>query len=271
MAFVLSGCSGLFYQPTPYLYAHPKAKGTQFEDIWFTQGDGLNLHAWHLKRDLKKFPKSKGLLLFFHGNAQNLSSHFLQLNWLTKFGYEVFIFDYRGYGLSDGSPNQAGVNRDSLAALNYAYKLVQKDQHPKFIVYTQSLGGTIGMRAIQEWEQKQKIDLLVLDSTFMSYRGQVQNIMKSTMLLWPFLPFSYFLFSDEYTAKPAMERLKMPVLVIHGMKDPVVIYKNGEEIFSALKTKKWFWKIEDGYHIDVFFRHQKKYRKDFLDFLKKEL
>lgn len=262
------GCSSVFYFPTSYFYADPKKHDINYKDIDFISTDGTKLHGWLLSSDKTK--KKKGLILHFHGNAQNLTSHWMNLGWLTKSGYDIFIFDYRGYGLSKGQANQQGLNKDSIAALNWAYE--KQKSYPKFIVYGQSLGGAVSMRALKDFEHRDEIDLFVLDSTFISYQSIAFDKVKNAGVLMVISPLTYILVSDEYAARKFVSKIEIPTLVIHGKKDMVVPYKFGEEIFSKLETKKkWWWSIDDGGHTDVFWPKNLKYRTKFTTFLEESI
>jgi len=263
---IFSGCSSFFYFPSKVFYADPKNSGIDYQDIDFKSTDGTELHGWFIFDKLTA-KKKKGLIIFFHGNAQNLTSHWLNIGWIVKEGFDVFIFDYRGYGLSKGSPNQQGLNKDSLAALAWAHE--RSKDYPKFIVYGQSLGGAVSMRALQDFDYRKDINLLVLDSTFISYQKIAFDKLRHAGILLPLSPLAYLLVSDEYAARKFVKKIDIPTLVIHGVKDPVVPYKFGQEIFSELTVKKkWWWSIEDGTHTDVFYPHHKSYREKFLEFLK---
>ena len=124
--FLFSSCSNLFYQPNKFLYSDPHQFKYQFTNVKIPSTDGVVLHAWHFK-NISKI-KTKGVVLFFHGNAQNISSHYYSIAWLSKHGYEVVVVDYRGYGLSTGKPNQKGVNQDALAALKYSHEYYKKNK-----------------------------------------------------------------------------------------------------------------------------------------------
>jgi len=263
---ILSSCSGIFYQPTSYFYSDPKQFQIKYDDIDFKSTDGTQLHGWYLHRSDKK-KKSKGLIIFFHGNAQNITAHYLNLAWITKKGYDVFAFDYRGYGLSKGMPNQQGTNKDALAALNYAHARFKKDGHEKFIVYGQSLGGVISLRALQDFKHREDIDLLVQDSTFMSYQKIAFDKLSHAGIFMILSPLAYGLVTDEFGSSRYAPKFKRPTLVIHGTDDFVIPFKFGEEIFETLETKKWFWKVEKGRHIDVFRRDNYAYQKKFIKFL----
>lgn len=264
--FLITSCSNLFYQPSRTFYADPEKYVTKLENIWFSSQDGTELNGWWMPSTVIK---PKGSIVFFHGNAQNISAHFLNLAWITITGYNVFIFDYRGYGQSDGIPNQKGVHEDALAALREGWKLHQKVvPMGKFIVYGQSLGGIISLRAIPDFEQKNKIDLIVQDSTYMSYQEMGFDKLSGNWPTFLFSPLAYVIVSDEYASEKRLKDINNPLLVIAGDKDKIVPAKFGKEIYKkSTSKKKWIWKIEDGDHIDVFVSHGQKYRMEFLKLL----
>lgn len=265
---IFSSCSGIFYHPDSVVYTTPDKFDLKYESVFFKSTNGNKLNAWILPAQGESTP-IKGTVILFHGNAQNLSSHFLSLAWMSLKGYQVIVFDYQGYGKSEGSPNQERLNGDAIAALNYAYNRWKNGGGDKFIVYGQSLGGVISLRALKDFAFSDKISLLVLDSTFMSYKDVAFNKMTSILLAWPFSPLAYLLFSDEYAASKVLNDIPaIPTLVIHGTDDNVIEFKNGYKIFAEIKTPiKWFWKIDGGAHIDVFFNHDKIYRDKFIKLL----
>jgi fermentation-respiration switch protein FrsA (DUF1100 family) len=261
-----TSCTSLFYQPDPYLYAHPKTLGLEYDDLFFYSDDGTRLHSWYL-RSKKNIPK-KGFVFFFHGNAQNLSSHMMNIQWIVDHGYDVLIWDYRGYGISKGKSSSSGIYRDTKAAYTHAHNIFKNNNYPKFIVYAQSLGGNIALRGYQDFPHKKDISLLVLDSTFMSYQKIAADILRQTWVGYVLSPLAYVLVSDKYATNKAAKNVKTPTLVVHGTKDRVVPYKFGKDLYENLSAKpKWMWTIEDGIHIDVFYAHEKKYQKKFLKLL----
>ena len=255
LGFLVS-CTSLIYQPDRYLHADPHAYGINFQEYYVRSYDGTRLLAWDLK---SKTPNPENLVLMFHGNAQNLSSHVFNLTWMLDKKTDVVIFDYRGYGLSEGTPYPKGVLEDGIKFLQLAYDKFKAGNYKRFIIYTQSLGGTIAMRALEEVPWRNEISLLVLDSTFRSPQEVAGS--KTHGLLW-------WLVSSEYTADKELTHLTMPLLVIHAPNDPVVPFKFGAQLFAkAPSTKKTFWKIDDGYHGDVFFVKKGAYREQFITFL----
>jgi hypothetical protein len=210
---------------------------------------------------------SLGTILHFHGNAQNLSSHFLMLSWIAEYGYDLFIFDYRGYGQSTGAPSQDGIYLDSMAGMQKGYEFSLENKSP-LIVYGQSLGGNVALRAIVDFSYKDQIKLLILDSTFASYQKMAWDKLTSAWILIPFSPLAYVFFSDKYASGLILNKLPpIPTLVIHGTNDLVVPFKFGQELYSKIETQKWFWKIENGTHTDAFFRNEHNYKEDFIKFL----
>ncbi len=216
----------------------------------------------------QKLP-SKGTIVFFHGNAENLSSHFLNLAWITHEGYNLFIFDYRGYGASEGSVNQKGIYEDSFAALEKGHDLhLKTSPQGKFIVYGQSLGGIVSLRALADWQYTNKVNLIVQDSTFTSYQDIAFDKLKGFWLTFLISPLAYVLVSDEFASDKIISKIKNPLLVISGEKDFVVPFKFSQELYKNSKSeRKWFWEIKDGRHSDVFAFNEFKYRKQFLLFL----
>lgn len=257
--FAFGGCSHLFYHPTKEEYTTPDKFLVSYENVYFETSDGHQLHAWKMLADFSEHKNKmvKGTILFFHGNAENLSSHFLHLAWLTKFGYQVLIFDYRGFGRSPGKPDQVGLYQDALAAFDYSFKWHQKTAPTAFyIVYAQSLGGIVAARAMVDFPHKDKIDLLVLDSTFSSYQNIAFHKLSRSWIFTLLSPLAYIVVSDKMESKSHLPKLApTPLLVIHGDQDMAVPYQFGEEIFSLYPGKnKWFWSIPGGQHTDIFFR-----------------
>jgi fermentation-respiration switch protein FrsA (DUF1100 family) len=237
----LYGCNHLFYFPERVEYLTPEKVKLKYEDHFFPSGEE-KLHMW-------KIPAASserlGKILHFHGNAQNISTHFLFSAWMARFGFDVYIFDYRGYGKSSGKPEREGLVDDGKAAIEYVAALDQKN----FYILAQSLGGAVAVPAVALSDQTDKIRALVLDSTFGSYRMMAQDKIANFWLTWPLQWPLSFLVSDEFSPNDYIESLQMPVLFVHGTGDYVVPYEMGQDLFNRLKTnKKDFWSIEGAPH-----------------------
>lgn len=236
-----SGCASLMYQPDHNLYFEPQANGYTPEEVRYKTSDGVELYAWLFRAE-----NAKGTIIQFHGNSQNLSSHYASLVWLTHYGYNLFTFDYRGYGRSKGSPNPLGLYLDALASLEQASKL----NTGKLIIYAQSMGVPVALRSVSE--SKLKIDLLVLDSGFTSYKQIYSSTMQKIWFLWPFSLIPYLTISDEYAGTDYVSTITIPTLVIHDKHDPVVSFDLGFDMFDKLNYSKSMWITDLGEHVAVF-------------------
>ncbi len=246
----LVSCSNLAYQPSSQKYFDPSQFKLTYEELQFPSKQGPKLTGWFFPAATKEV---KGTIIQFHGNAENISTHFLSLAWVVYEGYNLFTFDYQSYGNSEGKATQEGTYLDALAALEEGYELNQTRGGKKFVVYGQSLGGNICARALVDFKYKDKVTLLVQDSTFSSYKKIALNRVASVWFLWPISPLGYFLVSDEYASAKVINKIRTPVLVIVGKKDSIVPEKFGKQIYKQLKSeKKWLWKFPEGRHIDIF-------------------
>ncbi|MBI1860969.1 MAG: alpha/beta fold hydrolase [Deltaproteobacteria bacterium] len=180
----------------------------------------------------------RGLIVQFHGNAANLTAHAPAVSWLAGEGYDVVAFDYRGYGLSSGTPTREGLVQDGAAVLKYFVDHIP--ECPRHIVIGQSLGGAVSGPSIVH--SGVTVDALVLDSTFPSYRRIARQKLGS---LWPTWLFQWplsFLVSDSEALEDYFDRLTMPVVVLAGDRDKVVPKTWSEEIFEKLPAgRKQLW------------------------------
>jgi len=244
--------------PPEKMNQHPR-------EIFFKNEDGITLHGWHFINSLNP-KKPKAVIVFFHGNAQNISSHYLTLLWVLKHGYDFFIFDYQGYGQSAGEPTPKGTIKDGKAALIWT-----RDHFPgtPMVVFAQSLGGAIGLRSVGEIGSQLPIKLMVADSTFYSYKVVARRVLAKHWLTWILQPFTYLVLSDTYAPEDYIEKIApIPILVIHGDKDQVVPFEMGEKVFALAKEPKEFWAVPGGLHTDVFWKDDDTNKKRFLQKLK---
>ena len=259
----LAGCAdGLYYYPDRKAYGFP----SQYEDIYFRSADGTRLHAWLVPA--KRHPPL-GTVIHFHGNAQNLSSHYGFVDWLPDAGFQVFAFDYRGYGQSTGKPDRAGIHDDALAALRL---IADRAGQEKLLVIGQSLGAAIAVAALAE-ESAPEAAAVVLESPFASYRGIARDVLGSVPVLgWLKTPLSYLLVTEQGSPDALIGKLApTPILIIHGTDDPVVPYTQGWRLYEAAKEPKTFRTIEDGQHTEALTRFGKRYQPLVAEFFKAAL
>ncbi len=267
-ALSLSACSSVLYQPDRNLYHLPKNLGLQATEIELAAPSGNKIYAWFFPAVTQNGKTPKGTILQFHGNAENMSSHYLSLAWTINRGYNLFVFDYEGYGKSTGSPSQETTVQDGLLALKKALELHQLSNAKRFIVFGQSLGGAIAARALADFKDSSRIDYLVLDSTFYSYRRVASGFLSQHWITWPISWLPWILVSDEYSAENSLKNCKWPLLVIHDREDPIVPFDNGEKLFEIANCpKKEFWALQKGRHIGVFSADAPEYREKFMNLL----
>jgi len=251
---LLSSCSSLLYYPSRNLYVPPSEIHLSPEEVWLPVEKDIQLFAWYFHtRQSNSNTAPKAVFIQFHGNAENISAHYMNLVWVLNQGYDLFTFDYRGYGRSsDVKPNPQNTVEDGIKAIRWVH---QKYPNLPIVIVGQSIGGAIALRAAYELRKEIPILLIVADSTFLSYKEAGSSVLSHSWLTWPFQWLSYLVLSDSYApGNHVAELAPTPLLVIHGSKDQVIDFKLGEEIFAIAKEPKEFWKVENGRHIDVFSR-----------------
>ena len=248
LAMALGGCvSGMFYYPTRETYATPAAAGLAFQEVQFTSRDGTSLTGWFIPAR----GAATGTVVHLHGNAQNMSSHFTFVHWLPTRGFNLFVFDYRGYGASAGKPERRGIYEDSLAAIEHV--LARPDVDPaRVVVLGQSLGGANAL-AVLGREGTHGVRAVVADSAFFSYRSIVEDKIRAMPGLSVLRgPLSRLLISDEFSPGPAVDRIApVPVLFLHGMADRVVPASHSQRLYDAAKEPKTLWLVPGADHTEA--------------------
>lgn len=243
-----SACNHLYYYPDSEEYRSPDSYTFPVSEVYIPRPSKEPLHAW-VMNDAKD---SKGFILHFHGNAQNLTAHAGFSDWFAKEGYTVLIFDYSGYGKTPGKPSQDVLIEDSRAVARYVLAN-EKWQKLPFIVFAQSLGGAVAVTTLAEDEAFAKaVDLLVVESSFDSYRNLARAKMLFSPLTWLLSPLTYLLIDDYRSPADAIAKLKMPKIIVHGSADQVVFFKSGKALYEAASPPKEFWEIPFGNHTEGF-------------------
>lgn len=243
-----------FYFPTHDQPATPENWGFLYEDVNFKSADGTKLHGWFLKA---KGLKTKGTVVFSHGNAGSLGHHLGFVTWLADAGYQVFMYDYRGFGKSGGVLNRDGMVQDVKAAFLYVSgrKDVQKD---KIISYGHSLGGAKSVAALAEMQPK-GLRAIVIDGAFSSYQAMAKLFAGEL---------GTELISDEFSPKDYISKISgTPLLVVHGDKDQVVPFSQGKQLFDLANEPKTLFEVKEGTHADSLSRDEGAYRKKMLAWL----
>ena len=200
----------------------------------------------------------RGVALQFHGNAENMTSHYRFQLWLLFEGWDVLTFDYRGYGMSEGSTSDLeGIKDDGRAAIEWADKIAQEKNLP-LIIFGQSLGASIAISSLTETSAS-RLKLLVVDSAFYSFTSIAQEKLSSVWLLWPFQGLGWLAVSNDLSAGPKLEktsnreRFMTPAIFLHSVNDPVVSNHQGEKLYAVYPGEKQRWTTFEPGHANTLF------------------
>lgn len=219
------------------------------QDVYFKSKDGTKLHGWYFPPLDQKEPAA--VIVHFHGNAENLTTHFFSLYEAPSRGFAYLTFDYRGYGQSEGHPNPKGVIEDGIAAIQWMHM-----KHPRkpLVIFAQSLGGAIAFRSVAEVKNDVPISLMLVDSTFADYRSQARSLFSNSALTYLFQPFAWLLADNSESPKQDIARVSpIPLIVVHGDNDHVVDPSMGRDVFARAKEPKEYWEIPGGHHLQFMF------------------
>ncbi len=243
----LAGCDSYFFYPSKDHLPNPALERVAHEDVFFRTPDGVRLHGWLLRPQ----GEARGTVLFLHGNAENVSTHVNSVLWLALSGYRVFLFDYRGYGKSEGKPTMAGVHTDALAAIEALLGMSAAGE--RVAVLGQSLGGAVAVYAVANASHRDRIAALAIDSAFSGYREIAREKVGGISVLKLLRSPLSRLVTDRYSPRFWIGRIApIPLLVIHGDADPVVPAAHGERLFGLAGEPKTLWIVPGAGHIQAF-------------------
>ena len=249
MLLFLTGCNHFLYQPTSYIYVNTKKLKFPPEEIKVNSGNGQKLIAWLFRGNSNGEKQNRPTILFFHGNGQNLSAHFLGLYWILEEGYDFLIFDYPGYGGSEGEPTQAGT----VESGHVFYKWLKENKPGPIVIFGQSLGGAVAMQVAQQLNHDESLCLVAVDSTFASYKTAARSTLAKNWFTWPIQWLGWLLITDTEAPKKSIGKISpVPMIVIHGKKDEIISHELGEEVFELAGDPKEFWSVDEGRHISNF-------------------
>jgi fermentation-respiration switch protein FrsA (DUF1100 family) len=222
------------YFPDRDLVADPAYVGLPFEEISFAASDRVQLHGWFV-------PGEKEVTwLWFHGNAGNISHRLENLKLLhDELGVSVFLFDYRGYGRSEGTPSEEGTYRDGEAALAYLRSRADVDSD-RIIYFGRSLGAGVAV----ELAVRHPPFALILESP-------IPSIAELARRHYPFLPV-WPLLRTKYDSLAKIDKIAVPLLVLHGDRDDVVPFAAGRKLFEAANEPKEFYTVRGAGHNDTY-------------------
>lgn len=224
----------IYFPPRfPDGFAPPENYGLRAEEVWITTQDGVRLNAWFVPAESAK------VILVFHGNAENIGHGLGRLKVLSRLGVNLLALDYRGYGKSEGSPDESGVYRDADAAYRYAVE-ARRFRPQDVVVYGQSLGGAVAIDLAARHESGG----LIVESSFTSAREMARRTFR--------IPFFEYLPKSRFDSVTKITRVRTPVLIVHGNRDTVIPFAMGEALYRAAPEPKTFLPVEGAGHDDVF-------------------
>ena len=230
MAILYFFQSHYVYFPEREIILTPDKIGLSYEPVSFAALDGPKLSGWFVPA-----ADSRGVVLFCHGNGGNISHRLELIALLRELGLSTFIFDYRGYGQSEGKPNERGTYNDAEAAWQYLTERRQV-RPDKIVVFGESLGGAVASYLARRHTPK----ALILQSTFTSFRDLAAKF-------YPYLPVR-LLARFDYNTIAHLRGVRCPVLVVHSRDDEMIPFGQGRRLFEAAKEPKEFLAISGSHN-----------------------
>jgi hypothetical protein len=222
--------------------------GLSYQSVQLTTSDQLRLDAWYIPAEESHFT-----VLFCHGNAGNISHRLDTLKIFHDLGLGCLIFDYRGYGRSEGRPSEHGLYRDAYAGWVW---LTERQQVPpdRILLFGRSLGGSVAARLAVDLSRRNMPDPagLVLESSFSSVIDMGKHY-------YPWLPIGWFA-RFKFDTVESVQSVHCPVLVIHSPEDEIVPFQLGQKIYESANQPKRFAQIR-GSHNDGFMEDFQTYKR----------
>lgn len=224
------------YFPSQFPHGNwqPETYGLKAEDCFFVTTDSVRLHGWFFRVD-----NAKATLLWCHGNAGNITHRLDNISKLLPLGIDVFIFDYRGYGKSEGQPSEEGIYNDALAAYDYLTRMRGVDSS-SVILFGRSLGAVVAIQVAA----KRTCRGLIVESGFSSAKDMARE-------LFSVVPVHLFL-ESKFDAISKISAIHVPVLFVHGTNDRTVPIHLGKKLFEQANEPKSFYEIPGADHNDTY-------------------
>ncbi|MEZ4598258.1 MAG: alpha/beta hydrolase [Syntrophotaleaceae bacterium] len=238
--------------PDRTLHATPAAAGLTYEEVRFPASDGVSLHGWYLPGD-----SGKPLVLFAHGNAGNLSHRIDNLAGFHRLGLPVFIFDYRGYGRSEGRPSEKGTYADMRGALAWLKKQGWKTE--QMIYFGRSLGAAVALNLALEEPPAG----LVMESAFTSVAEMGWHLQPMTYAL-----LGWWAISSRYDNLAKIGGLRSPLLLFHGEDDTIVPPEMARQLLEKAPSPKSLYLIPGADHNDPYYIDDSDYWRQWQEFIK---
>ncbi len=247
LTLCLGGCTQLFFFPMREHVRTPSQLELKYEDVYIRASDGAWLHSWFLPAE----GEVRGTVLFMHGNAENVSTHIGSVFWLPSRGFNVLLYDYRGYGRSWDVPDLDAIIDDVDDVLDYLFQRQDIDLH-RVVVYGQSLGAAVTVTGVARSEHKSRLKAVILESGFSDFQGIAREKMSESWLLWPLQwPLSLTINGRHHPLEAVADLAPVPVLLIHGKEDHIIPWHHSQQLYEAAREPKDLWLFEGAGHINA--------------------
>jgi fermentation-respiration switch protein FrsA (DUF1100 family) len=244
--------SAYIYHPRPDWGFTPQALDLPFEDVDFRSADGTRLSGWYVPAK----GAARGVMLFCHGNTGNISNEAGPIGLFTDLGFDFFLFDYRGFGKSEGAPDEKGIAADADAAWDYLVK-VRKVDPSRIVICGRSFGAAVAIPLAVRHTPK----ALIVEAAFTSLADIGER-------LHPFFPVRLLL-RARYDSVSKLPKVRCPVLVAHSREDELIPFEFGRKLFAAAPEPKEFLEITGPHNNKDDFVSQATYRRGVSKFLDK--
>lgn len=252
-----NGGNQLFYFPTRDEPSTPAAWGLKYESVDFKSADGTKLHGWFIPAKNKAARDARATVVFSHGNAGSISYHLGFCAWFAEAGFNVLIYDYRGFGKSGGEVGRRGMIDDVKAAFRYALSRRDIDTG-RLVSYGHSLGGAQSVTALGESPVK-GLRAIIVDGAFASYQAMARVFGGQL---------GASLVTDELAPKDYVNKLApVPLLVVHGERDEVVPFSQGMQLYRSAAEPKTLFQVKSGRHGTALSDDNGAYRKKLVTWL----
>jgi pimeloyl-ACP methyl ester carboxylesterase len=221
----------IYFPPRfPEGFPPPNTYQGEVEEVWLLTADGVRINAFYRSNST-----SKQVLLCFHGNAENIGYGLEHLRALAKIGVNILAVDYRGYGKSEGKPDEPGVYHDADAAYDYLIEQRHFRAHDIFI-YGHSLGGAVAVNLAS----LRPCGGLIIQSSFTSARAMARRMFA--------IPLIEYAAKSRFDSLQKIQAVHAPILIVHGTRDEVAPFEMGQQLFRAAPEPKRFYSIEGAGH-----------------------
>ncbi|KAF6004878.1 bem46 protein, variant [Cyanidiococcus yangmingshanensis] len=224
LMFLLSIQNRLIYKPTRNIRGKPDNYGMiHYEDVYFCTADGHEIHGWFIKCSPEEYSR-RPTFIYFHGADLNISYRLPKVFHIhSKVNCNVFLWSYRGYGMSEGFPSERGLQRDAAAMLQYLQTRRDIDQN-QWWVFGESLGGAVALDFVYRFPDK--IRGLVLENTFTALIDMID-------LVHPYLrSFKWLITQNRWLSREKIKQLKIPVLLLSGQRDGFIPPRMMQELYD---------------------------------------